>query len=199
MRKHASSINALSRDTGASYPAAQGWYKRNTPPSPDYRTVMANVYGIPTTAWDDVAPSSASLPPSSPSAEEPAPKAVRKQKARKTPKKARKPHKPSGPRRPSASSPKLEGLTTIQGCRQLLSDIRFDLDQPNLTSPTISKLRRDRVAVLNLLSRLEKEGELLEDRVVDGHPRWIELKRKVLSALEPYPEAAQAVVEALTS
>lgn len=178
------SIRGVTRDIGCSYPAAQGWIKHGRTPSEDYKTEIANVYEIPVDAWDLPAdgkkPSSrVSLPPPSPSEPEPVLQAVEKPKARKR------------PRKPGIST------STLEDARRMLHDIDKDCARPNLTAPSLSKLRRERVQVLNLISRLEKENELLEDRVVDQHPRWLALKGAILRALKPYPEAAEAVLREL--
>jgi hypothetical protein len=80
----------------------------------------------------------------------------------------------------------------------LLKEYRKQLKRGDLSS-------RERVQYIEGLSRtifqkakLEKERELLEDRVIREHPKWRRLKRAIIDSLLPHPAAARAVEEAIT-
>jgi len=81
--------------------------------------------------------------------------------------------------------------------RQQLQEVRVALQDENLTSTAAAKLRDTAAKLLALVSRLELARELQEDRVVRHHPKWKRVKAAIVKALEPYPEAAAAVAEAL--
>jgi transcriptional regulator with XRE-family HTH domain len=80
--------------------------------------------------------------------------------------------------------------------RQLL-EIREALQAPGLADAARLKLLDTSAKLLALRSRLERDRELLEDRIVREHPEWRRIKGAILKALRPYPEAAAAVAEAI--
>ena len=86
---------------------------------------------------------------------------------------------------------------TLEIARMQLLEIRQALKDPELTDAAQLKLRDTAAKLLILRSRLERDRELLEDRIVREHPEWLKMKAKMLKALKPYPEAATAIAEAL--
>ena len=86
---------------------------------------------------------------------------------------------------------------TLEIARQQLSEVLKALQNPELTESAQLKLRDTAAKLLTLRSRLERDRELLEDRIVREHPEWKRIKGVILKALKPYPEAAAAVAEAL--
>ena len=81
--------------------------------------------------------------------------------------------------------------------RKQLLEVREALQSPELTEGARLKLLDTSAKLLALQSRLERDRELLEDRIVREHPEWKRIKGVILKALKPYPEAAAAVAEAL--
>lgn len=67
----------------------------------------------------------------------------------------------------------------------------------SLTAPLRLKLSDGLAKFLALRARLEREEELLEDRIVREHPEWRRLTSTIVEVLRPFPEAARAVAEAL--
>ncbi len=64
--------------------------------------------------------------------------------------------------------------------------------------PSVAVRLADSVGkLLAIKARLERENELLEDKVVRSHPFWRRLKAAVLEALKRHPDAARDVAEAL--
>jgi len=86
---------------------------------------------------------------------------------------------------------------TLDIARQQLCEVLEALRNPELTESAQLKLRDTAAKLLALRSRLERDRELLEDRIVREHPEWLRIKTAIIKALTPYPEAAAAVAEAI--
>jgi transcriptional regulator with XRE-family HTH domain len=86
---------------------------------------------------------------------------------------------------------------TLDITKQQVLEIRRSLVENGLAAETRAKLRAELGKLLALRARLELAQELREDRMVREHPEWARVKAAILKALEPYPEAAAAVAEAL--
>jgi hypothetical protein len=86
---------------------------------------------------------------------------------------------------------------TLDIAKRQLLEVREALQAPGLADATRLKLLDTSAKLLVLRSRLERERELQEDRIVREHPEWKRLKTLILKALAPYPEAAAAVAEAI--
>jgi len=104
----------------------------------------------------------------------------------------------------SASTPKKKkkslsrgDAATLEITKEQIDNILTSLEDTSLTDSAVAKLRDTLSKLLALRARLERDQELLEDRIVREHPEWVRLKSRILAALEPYPEAAAAVVEAM--
>jgi len=87
---------------------------------------------------------------------------------------------------------------TLSIAKRQVKDIVESLDNDDLTDGAQAKLRDTLAKVLALQSRLERDQELREDRYVREHPSWVALKSKLVNALEPYPQAAKAVLLVLS-
>lgn len=101
------------------------------------------------------------------------------------------------PRDPSKLASRAKGSDTLTITNAQIEDILEALDDPNLTDSAQSKLRDTLSKALALRARLERDRELLEDRIIRDHPGWLKLKTNILKALESYPAAAKAVIEAI--
>jgi hypothetical protein len=104
------------------------------------------------------------------------------------------------PSRASEPKPKLAKAplgNTIDEINRQIQSIREDLAAGNRLPSEISRLRDAERAALALRAKLEKERELLEDRVVRDHPAWKRLQTQILAALRPYPAASKAVLDAI--
>lgn len=103
----------------------------------------------------------------------------------------------------TASSPSLPSLpprsgteTTLQECEAQLAHLHA------LMSAALVPSERVRLAdvygkQLALKARLEREQELVEDRLVREHPAWKRIRDSLLAALRPWPDAAKAVAQTL--
>lgn len=107
--------------------------------------------------------------------------------------------RPGGAEGEATSSPGEEVApgTSLQECLELLAAIRKDRHQPNLLPGERSKLIDAEARILKLRSDLEMRAELSEDRYVREHPAWLRLRNVIADALDPYPDAARAVADAL--
>jgi len=86
---------------------------------------------------------------------------------------------------------------TLEITKRQIDSILAALKDEALTDGAAAKLRDTLAKLLALRARLERDQEMAEDRAVREHPAWAALKAAILRALEPYPEAAAAVAEAL--
>ncbi|MCP3886471.1 MAG: hypothetical protein GY700_13575 [Propionibacteriaceae bacterium] len=78
-----------------------------------------------------------------------------------------------------------------------IDEIKIDLGNVNLTDAAKAKLRDTLTKLIALKVRIERDRDLLEDRVVREHPEWLKLKSRILEALKPHPEVAKAVAESI--
>jgi transcriptional regulator with XRE-family HTH domain len=91
----------------------------------------------------------------------------------------------------------LDDLDTLEITKQQITAIREELESKSLTDAARAKLRDTLAKLLPLRARIERDQEMLEDRVVREHPAWLKLQQAILGALEKHPEALQDVLEAL--
>jgi hypothetical protein len=87
---------------------------------------------------------------------------------------------------------------TLAIAKGQIETILTALKDKNLTDGASAKLRDTLAKLLALRSRLERDRDLLEDRLVREHPEWARLKAAILDALKPHPKAAEAVIRAIT-
>lgn len=102
------------------------------------------------------------------------------------------PPKPTQRAKLTATAP-----NSLEDCHQLLDLIRGDRDRGDLLVTERLKLVDAEAKLLALLSRLEAQHELREDRYVRQHPAWQRARRTIVEALAPHPAAAKAVIDAL--
>ncbi len=143
------------------------WRNGRQVPGSRMRAALFGAYGIPAPAWDRMPQASNGKNGSSSST-------------------ALAPSKASGP-----------APSTLQDCLTLLEVIRTARNQADLLPAERVKLADTEAKILALRHRLEKEAELLEDRIVREHPTWQRIKRVLGKVLAAHPAAAKAVGEAL--
>jgi len=195
------SLGKIAGAAGCSKGTAQRWKRGETIPRLEARLAMRDAFGIDPDAWDTELPRGFAIkvPPRNkagrPRAVKPAAEldAKPKPKPKKAaPKPARAPREiPPYPDAPEA------GAGTVVDVRYLLVCIRHDLQHRELTAGARSKLRSDEARTIALVAKIEREEELKEDRYVRNHPAFREHCDRILGALKPYPEAAQAVIDAM--
>lgn len=86
---------------------------------------------------------------------------------------------------------------TLAITKAQIESILLDLEAPNMTDAARSKARDTLAKLLALRARLERERDMLEDRIVREHPAWVRTKAAILRTLKPYPEIAALVADAL--
>lgn len=87
--------------------------------------------------------------------------------------------------------------STMEGVEALLKLIRADRGRDGILASERVKLADAETRLLSLKHRLEKEAELLEDRIVKQHPMWARIQAAVGDTLVRFPEAALAVAAKL--
>lgn len=91
------------------------------------------------------------------------------------------------------------GATSLEEVREELRELR---ELKTTIGPTLMPSERlklsDTIAkLLTLQARLEKEQLHLEDWIVRHHPGWKRMRDSVVAALERFPDAQAAVIEAI--
>lgn len=87
--------------------------------------------------------------------------------------------------------------TTLQRVERELARCDGLLEGGGLSATEQARLMDTAQRLIAVKVRIEKERELLEDKVVRQHPFWLRIKRTLVEALEPWPDAAGAVAGAL--
>lgn len=87
--------------------------------------------------------------------------------------------------------------STMEGVEALLKLIRADRGRDGILASERVKLADAETRLLSLKHRLEKEAELLEDRIVKQHPMWARIQAAIGDTLVRWPEAALAVAAKL--
>jgi hypothetical protein len=87
--------------------------------------------------------------------------------------------------------------STLENCLELLQQIRAARQQRDLMTADRVRLADTEAKILTLRHRLEKEAELLEDRLVREHPAWKRIQNELARVLARHPQAALEVAEAL--
>lgn len=84
------------------------------------------------------------------------------------------PAKPAGP----APAPPLPAPTrsTLEEVEHELETLRSLSREPDLTAATRARLSDSRTKLIALRARLEREEELIEDRLVREHPMWLRIR-----------------------
>lgn len=87
--------------------------------------------------------------------------------------------------------------SALEDCARLLALLRSQLNRPDLLGRERVQLGDAFARALAQKERLERAREMLEARTIREHPEWQRLKRLVIAALLPFPEASRAVEAAL--
>lgn len=97
------------------------------------------------------------------------------------------------PARPKRSTK----ATTLEEVNAQIDQLLALQDEPGLVPSAKLKIADSMGKLLAIKARLERDAQLLEDRVVREHPRWRTIRAAILGALRPHPEALAAVHAAL--
>ena len=168
------SHGAVAMKVGVSKQVVSMWRKGAKMPSLPARAKLATAYGIPVEAWErEPGAYVASTPPAAVVT-------------------AASPVTNTSPAPTSA-----ETRSTLHDVLALIAGLKTELSTPGLSATVRRGINADLARLLSLRARLEKEEELLEERIVLEHPFYRRLRSAIVGALAPHPEAARAVARAL--
>ena len=167
----------VSRELGVARATVGHWRSGKARPRQAAREKLRAAYGIAVDAWDQAL--DAAGEDDAPKSRDAAPRGTLPA-----------PEVPPYPECPPSPTP-------LQHARWSLACIAHDMQHRALPFSAVTKLRGEESRVLGLVAKLQQAEELSEDRYVREHAAWLELKRAILAALAPYPEASQAVLEAI--
>lgn len=150
------------------------WRKGSKRPTKSARAQLEAVFGIPVRAWY-------MLPGGAPPVEPP------------------EPPEPVAPAVPAVelAVDQRGGPSTLAYVRGLLAVVQRDRSQPDILPMERARLANVEKNILALHAKVEEAAQLAEARYVLEHPSWLRLRRTIVSALEPHPLAAQAVLQAI--
>lgn len=97
----------------------------------------------------------------------------------------------------NAVAPGLPAPTTLENVVALLTVIQRDRMANGILPSERVKLAAAEARILQLKAQLEQKEELSEARYVAQHAAWLRARKLIVTALEPHPIAAQAVLDAL--
>jgi len=158
------SVRELAKQARCSRSAVSNWRAGIKVPEPVYRARLEAAFGIPSPAWT-VAPGE-ELPGA---------------------------HDASTPAAGVASAAAGPLPTTLEHALELLRVLRTERQKSGLASAERIRLTQTEAQIVALRHRLEREDELLEDRIVREHPAWQRFKGRLMRTLLKFPDAAKAV------
>ncbi len=165
------SLSVIAAAVGVGKTVVSYWRSGEKLPGPGPRARLREAYGIEPADWERVPgarPAPARAASSSSSASS------------------------AGPAAPPAGKP-----TTIAEVDEQLRMLRELQEEPGLVPSERVRLADSMGKLLAIKARLERDAELLEDRIVREHPFYGRLEATILAALRPFPDAARAVADAL--
>lgn len=96
--------------------------------------------------------------------------------------------------------PSLPGKATIDLVNELVTRWMKVSSDPQIPLSMQAKVSDGPLAkYLQIKSRLEREAEFLEDKIVLEHPSYRRIVKAMVAALKPYPDAMRAVRDAIGS
>lgn len=154
---------------GASKQAVSYWRRGEKTPGPKARAFMRDAYGIEPAAWER-----AVVPPEQPEADA------------------------AGSASPSAPSPRARSATTLD---EVVAELEYlhELRQGQGLMPSERVRLSDSISKnLALKARLERDQELLDDRIVREHPAWRRIEDGLIAWAKAHgPDVARSLAETL--
>jgi hypothetical protein len=83
--------------------------------------------------------------------------------------------------------------SSLANTAALLASIQAQLDQPDLLPGDRVRITDSYTRTLALQARLQRDVDLLEDRIVREHPMWVRIKVTIGRVLARYPQIADEV------
>lgn len=177
------------------------WVHGISRPGTEARARMAGAYNIPVRAWDVAA---GTAPPATVKSDVTASGLKDREgdfsrPTHTTPPPAPPPPPPSPvqsapPPAPTAPGPR---PTSLDQCLEVLDALREARSVPGLIAAERIKLADSEGRMLALRTRLERDAERTEDRLVREHPEWQRLKRLIVRVLSAHPAALKDLAAAL--
>ena len=161
------SLGEIAVRLGVAKQSVHGWRTGRKSPAPGARLKLRDLYGVPAESWD-LAPTTGTTTPAAASPSAP----------------------PVRPRPPSRTG-------TLGEVEDLLDNIRAERATPGMLASERARLSDSEAKLLTLKARLERERELVEDRIVREHPKWRRIKEAMFAVLKPHPEIARAIAKAI--
>ena len=190
----------LAAAIGVSRQLVQMWTVGRKTPGPEVQEKLLALYQIPLEAWECAPGGVAAIPapvPAAPSLSEKLTKAAPLPGPPDPAPSFPAPPRPGDTRRSGKRTVDRGSGTTSEALEGLLREVREDIARGGLLPSEVARLRDSESRLLAQRAKLERERELLEDRIVRDHPAWKRLQRTILKALEPHPVAAKAVLAAI--
>jgi transcriptional regulator with XRE-family HTH domain len=159
---------------GVTHAAVNQWLSGQTRPSAQKRQTIAGIYGIAPDLWEH-----ATSDPPAP--ERPAPAAERDHAPRER-----------APRERPADGVLGKAHRLEQMAHELMERVQAD---PNATPLEQARVMASVAATLNLIAKITGQFEL--GARIMRLPMWRKIERAIADALQPFPEAAAAVAEAM--
>lgn len=153
--------------------AACEWRRGTKSPGPVARAALWHAYGIPAHAWARV-PMGTNAAPEPTNGHALADDELTEQAAATT------------------SSP-----SSLHDTDALIAKLRRAASVKDLLPADIMKLADSEAKLLSLRHRMQRDQELLEDKIIREHPSWQRIRRTLAEVLAKHPLAAAEVAEAL--
>lgn len=173
LREESATTRTIAKRAGVSAGLAAQWRTGEKLPAEAKRKKLESLFGIPAKSWD--------RRPTTSSSTTPAPDASAAADASAI----------------EAAMRAGTDLDTLELTNLALASIRATLARGNLSEAASARTQDSLTKLLSLRARLERDQELLDDRIVRDHPQWARIKEAIRNAVEPFPDAARAIHEAL--
>lgn len=100
---------------------------------------------------------------------------------------------------PPAAPPAPEGpLDAAAECQALHASIRSARSRGGLTTAELIRLTDSETRLLTLRHRMEREAEMLEDRIIREHPKWALVKTTLMRAVAVCPSCTKRLLAELS-
>lgn len=165
------SLSEIGEQIGTHKVSVGEWRRGEKTPGPAMRAALEASYAIPRASWD-LSPARVGAPDGT----------------------------VEYPRTAGRVDERAEGdreLSTLEECNALIRSTKRAAAEGEALLPSERVKLNDTLAkLLALRARLERENDMLEDRIVREHPLWQRIKRVTLAALVKHPAAARDLIDA---
>lgn len=169
------STSEVGNNIGVTRQAVADWRCGNKVPNAASRAALWSAYQIPAQAWVRMPDDGSEPAPTNGHPPAPAPAAQLTEQASST-----------------LSSP-----TTLEETDRLLASIRLHASDKQLMPNDRVRLADAEGKILSLRHRMQRDTDLLEDRIIREHPAWQRVRGEIARVLARHPQAADEVADAL--